>query len=163
MEIRPEDEGHVEGIRAVHRAAFGGEAEAGLVDALRAGGHVRLSLVAEDAGRVVGHILFSELNIDATPGLALAPMGVLPSHQRRGVGSALIRDALARVRELGHRIVVVLGHREYYPRFGFRAELAAPFESPYAGEHFMALELQPGALQGVRGRVAYAPPFDALA
>ena len=135
-----------------------------LVDALRAGGHARLSLVAEIDGDVVGHVLFSDLPIltdrGVVPALALAPVAVRPDQQRRGIGSALIRAGLAAARAAGHRIVVVLGHAEYYPRFGFSAKLAEPLSSPFSGrDSWMALELVPGALDGVEGAVQYAPPF----
>jgi putative acetyltransferase len=150
-------------IRDVVRAAFAQDAEADLVAALRAEGYVRYAAVAEWNGQVVGHILLSDLPIvtssGAVPALALAPLAVLPEFQRQGVGSALTRFALDACRHAGHRIVVVLGHPEYYPRFGFSAELARALESPYAGPSFMALELEAGALAGVLGRVEYAPPF----
>ena len=94
------------------------------------------------------------------PALALAPVAVRPDHQKRGIGSALIRAGLAACRADGHRIVVVLGHAEYYPRFGFSAKLAEPLASPFSGkDSWMALELVPGALDGVVGAVQYAPPF----
>jgi hypothetical protein len=94
------------------------------------------------------------------PALALAPVAVRPDHQKRGIGSALIRSGLEACRAGGHRIVVVLGHAEYYPRFGFSAKLAEPLSSPFSGrDSWMALELVPGALDGVVGTVQYAPPF----
>lgn len=164
--VRFESAADRDGIRAVNRAAFGQEDEARLVDALRAGGHVRASLVAEEEGRLVGHVLFSELRI-ATPAgtveaLALAPLAVLPSHQRRGIGSALTREGLRACRTAGHRIVVVLGHPVFYPRFGFSAGLAARLNSPFSGPEFMAAEIVPGALDGVAGEVVYPPPFGAF-
>jgi putative acetyltransferase len=159
-EEAPEDWG---AIRAVHRQAFGSEDEARLVDALRAGGHVRLSLVAEDGGRVIGHVLFSDLPVQTPQGtvaaLALAPLAVVPPRQRQGVGSLLVRAGLRACAERGHRIVVVLGHSGYYPRFGFSAALARPLKAPFSGEHWMAAELVPGALAGVSGEVRYSPPF----
>jgi putative acetyltransferase len=162
--IRPECPADHEAIRRIHRLAFGQDDEAVLVDALRAGGHARLSLVADVDGDVVGHILFSDLPIHTdrgiVPALALAPMAVRPDHQKRGIGSALIRAGLAECRANGHRIVVVLGHAEYYPRFGFSAKLAESLKSPFTGkESWMALELVPGALNDVAGEVEYAPPF----
>lgn len=162
--IRPETPSDMDAIGEVNRAAFGQEAEARLVDRLRYEGHVALSLVAmDDDANIVGHILFSRLPIvgeeTTTIALALAPMAVAPSLQRRGVGSALVDEGLRRCAELGHRIVIVLGHPEYYPRFGFRAALAEPLDAPFSGEAFMALELTPGALAGVQGRVEYPPPF----
>ena len=163
--IRPETTADHEAIRLVNRLAFGQDAEARLIDALREGGYVRLSLVAERDGQVAGHILFSDLPILALAGpvsaLALAPLAVLSSFQRQGIGSTLIRRGLQVCREQGHRIVIVLGHPDYYPRFGFSPELAANLESPYSGKpSFMALDLIPGALAGVAGRVQYPPPFN---
>lgn len=153
-------------IRQVNRLAFGGEGEARLVDALRDGGFARISLVAEEDGRIIGHILFSILTI-ATPqgeieALSLAPLAVVPSQQRRGIGSSLVREGLRACREAGHRIVIVLGHPEFYPRFGFSAKLTGPLRSPYSGPSFMAVELVPDALRGIEGEVRYPAPFDDL-
>ena len=161
--IRQEAADDLETIQTVHRLAFDGDEEARLVDALRAEGYARASLVAEAEGRVIGHILFSDLPIltpDATiPALSLAPLAVIPENQRQGVGSALVREGLQFCRVAGHRIVIVLGHPEFYPRFGFSAKLAGRLKSPYSGEAFMAMELVPGALDGVEGEVCYPPPF----
>jgi putative acetyltransferase len=161
--IRPETTVDLEAVRNVNRRAFAQQAEANLVDALRDGGHVRVSLVAEYEGQVVGHILFSDLLIITPTGpfpvLALAPLAVLPELQRQGIGSALVQAGLEACRTLEHRAVVVLGHPSYYPRFGFSSGLARRLEAPFSGEAFMALELQPGALAGVTGRVQYPPPF----
>jgi putative acetyltransferase len=164
--IRPETTADHPAIRDVNRTAFGGEGEAQLVDALRAGGYARVSLVADENGRVVGHILFSALVI-ATPqgsveALSLAPMAVVPSHQRQGIGSKLAAAGLRACQEAGHRIVIVLGHPEFYPRFGFSAELAERLTAPFSGPAFMALVLVPGALDGVDGEVRYPPPFSDL-
>jgi putative acetyltransferase len=163
--VRHEVAADHEAIRQVNQLAFGQDAEARLVDTLRDGGYFRLSLVAELAGQVVGHILFSDLPIvtaaGTVPGLALAPLAVLPEFQNRGIGSALVRKGLETCRDQGHGIVIVVGHPHFYPRFGFSTELAARLESPYAGEAFMALELVPGALDGVTGWVQYPPPFAA--
>ena len=163
---RPETTHDMEAIRAVNRLAFGGDDEARLVDALRDGGYARLSLVAEIDRQIVGHILFSDLLIvtpsETVPALALAPMAVLPDHQRQGIGSELARRGLAVCRELGHSIVIVLGHPDFYPRFGFSVELASRLQSVYSGESFMALELVAGALGGTDGEVLYPPPFGEL-
>jgi putative acetyltransferase len=164
--IRPETTSDQSSIREVNRLAFGREDEARLVEALRDGGHARASLVAEEGGQVVGHILFSELPIATEEGtveaLSLAPMAVTPSHQRHGIGSLLVREGLRACRESGHRIVVVLGHPEFYPQFGFSAKLAETLKSPFSGPAFMALELVPGALDGVEGEVRYPPPFESV-
>jgi putative acetyltransferase len=166
LEVRPERSDDFSAIRAVNQAAFGRPDEGKLVDALRAEGYAELSLVADDQGHVVGHVLFSHLDIVGqrltVAGLALAPLAVVPSRQRQGIGSALVREGLKRLRDQGHRIVLVVGHPAYYPRFGFSAELATKLNSPYAGDSFMALELAPGALQGVGGEVQYPGPFSAF-
>jgi putative acetyltransferase len=154
-------------VAAVHRAAFGGETESRLVDTLRRAPDFipGLSVVAETDGAVVGHILFSPIMIRGAPNwpaLALAPMAVLPGRQRRGVGSALVRFGLDAARRLGHDRVIVVGHAEYYPRFGFRPASAfgilAPFDVP--DDAFMVLELRPGALDDCSGRVCYPPAFS---
>lgn len=165
VEIRPEETRDVPGVWDANRDAFGREAEARLVDDLRDGGYARLSLVAEDEGRLVGHVMFSEAVIRTAGGqvgaLALGPVCVVPDRQGRGIGSALIRKGLDRCARAGHRIVVLLGHPDYYPRFGFSAERAGDLSSAYSGEAFMALELAPGALSGVVGEFEFAPPFGA--
>jgi putative acetyltransferase len=124
---------------------------------------VLLSFVAEVNRHVVGHILFSRMAIDTPTGeiaaVALAPMAVSPGYQRQGVGGNLIRYGLGRLRELGERIVLVVGHPAYYPRFGFSTEKAHAIESPFDADAFMALELTPGALHGIRGQVRYPRAF----
>ncbi len=164
VSIRPEAADDSESIQLVHRLAFDGDDEARLVDALRAEGYVRASMVAQAESRVIGHILFSDLPIltpEATiTALSLAPLAVIAEQQRQGIGSLLVREGLQFCRMHGHRIVVVLGHPEFYPRFGFSAKLAGRLKSPYSGEAFMALELVPGALDGVEGEVRYPPPFS---
>jgi putative acetyltransferase len=162
--IRPETTADLEAIRHVNRTAFGQDDEARLVDALRGGGYVRVSLVAEKVGQVVGHILFSDLPIvtqtETVRALAIAPMAVLPEFQKQGIGSALIRRGLEVCTEQGHRIVVVVGHPHFYQRFGFSPKMAARLDSPFSGQDFfMALELVPGVLDQVSGRVVYPPPF----
>ncbi len=166
MEIRREAPGDVPAIREVNRRAFGRQEEAWLVDELRDGEYARLSLVAEEAHRIIGHVLFSEAVIrtegGGTEALALGPVAVTPEHQGQGIGAALVREGLDRCTRVGHRVVVLLGHPGYYPRFGFSADLARNLSSPYSGDAFMALELVPGALRGVSGEFEFAPPFGAL-
>ena len=164
VELRPENREDRDAIRHVNNAAFGGDVEANLVDALRDGGFAEVSLVAELDGEIVGHILFSPVSIMTKAGtvdaMSLAPMAVVPGHQRMGIGSRLVKEGLEVCRQRGHAIVVVLGHPEFYPRFGFSAELAASLESPFGGgEAWMALELVTGSLAGIKGRVEYPPPF----
>lgn len=161
--IRAETPVDSQAIDHVVRAAFGQDDEMRLVQALRDGGHNLLSLVAEKNGEIIGQLLFTRLPIEGDKqtwnAVALAPLAVLPQFQRQGVGTALMKAGLQRLRELGETIVIVLGHKHYYPRFGFVAELAKPLQGPFSGVSWMALELTPGALQGVRGRVKYADPF----
>lgn len=165
--VRAEEAGDEDAICAVNDSAFGNKDKEGrLVGLLREQGLVRVSVVAIEEGEVIGHALFSAIQVvhdgEAVEALALAPVAVAPAHQRRGIGSALIREGLERCREAGHTACFVLGHKEYYPRFGFSNELAEPFECVYAGEHFMALELVPGALEHLRGEVRYSSPFSEL-
>lgn len=123
------------------------------------------SLVAVQGGRIVGHILFSRLVIEAGERIieaaALAPMAVHPECQRQGIGSALVRAGLEACRAAGIAAVVVLGHADYYPRFGFSAAAARGLRCPFpeAGDAFMALELKAGALNVSDAVVRYAPPF----
>ncbi len=163
-EEKPQDH---RGAFDVNTAAFESDAEARLVDALRESGFVRLSLVAELDGVIVGNVLFSRLPIVTATGvveaLALAPMAVHPQFQRRGIGTRLVENGLQLCHGAGHRIVLVLGHPQFYPRFGFSAHLAAPLSSPFGdGEAWMGLELVSGALTDVVGRVEYAAPFMSL-
>ena len=150
-------------VRSINETAFGRLDEADLVDGLRTEGAVLLSLVAEFEQRIVGHILFSRMSIetgsDPVLAAALAPMAVLPDHQRRGIGERLIRHGLNLLRRRGEQIVIVLGHPDYYPRFGFSSEKARSLASPFPPEAFMAMELSPGALDGVRGKVRYPAAF----
>jgi putative acetyltransferase len=168
MLIREETPADIEAIREINRLAFGGDAEGRLIDALRASGDVVLSLVAQVDGEVVGHILFSKLKAETTGGpvkaVALAPMAVTPEFQERGVGTALVERGLALCRERGYTVVVVLGHPDYYPRFGFSPAKGQALQSPYSelGAAYMALELVPGTLEGVSGSVRYPEPFASL-
>jgi putative acetyltransferase len=150
-------------IRKVTEAAFGRRDEADLIDGLRREGVVVLSLVARLGGQIVGHILFSRMAVEtetgSVPAVSLAPMAVLPDHQGRQVGSRLVRHGLTTLRERGERIVIVLGHKEYYPRFGFTSRKARCLASPFPPEAFMALELADGTLDGIRGTVKYPSAF----
>jgi putative acetyltransferase len=162
--IRAEQTGDAAAIYSLHCAAFPTDAEARLVDRLRANDHARMSLVAEADGALVGHVLFSPVSIVGHPadgsGLGLAPVAVLPTHQRMGVGSNLIREGLAACRQAGYRFIVLLGHPAYYPRFGFQKASLAGLQNEYgADEEFMVLELQPGSLPVVGGLVKYGAEF----
>ena len=163
--IRAESAADWRVIREVNVRAFGRDDEARLVEALRASADfaAALSLVAIDDGRVVGHILFSGIHIRTVerllPALALAPVAVLPERQNQGIGSALIRHGLEECRRLGHRIVVVVGHPNYYPRFGFSSARAKGLDAPFPDAAFMVQELVAGALDGVCGTVEYPSAF----
>jgi putative acetyltransferase len=155
---RPED---LPAIRGVNDAAFDQPLEGRIVDALRAHGAVRLSLVAEVDGQVVGHILFSPVTSAGAEGLGLGPMAVMPSQQRRGVGAALIEAGLTRLRAAGCPFVVVLGHDGYYTRFGFvpasRHGLRCEWDVP--DEAFMVHVLDPAATAAAAGLIRYRPEF----
>ena len=167
--VREEVQTDLDEIRTVITSAFGQTAEADLVDALRDQGDEVLSMVAvTETGAVVGHILFSRISIVSShnriDALALAPMAVLPKHQREGIGSQLVCTGIDQCKALSERIIIVVGHPEYYPRFGFSSTAAktitAPFDVP--ANAWMAMELAPGALQGVAGKVEYPPAFQAV-
>lgn len=164
MRVRPEEPHDPPAIRAVNEAAFGTPLEADIVDALRARGKARISLVAEARAQVVGHVLFSPVSLAGHAGLplvGLGPMAVLPAHQRRGIGSALVRRGLEFCRAQRHAAVVVLGHPGYYPRFGFvpasRYRIRSGYDVP--DDVFMVVELRPGSLRDVSGTVAYDEAF----
>jgi putative acetyltransferase len=164
MRIRPEAKGDGAAVRAVNEAAFETSAEADLVEALHRKGVSLVSLVAEVDSEVVGHILFSAVTLVDHIGLrvgGLGPMAVLPAYQRKGVGAALVRAGLARCKDLGCCAVVVVGHPEYYPRFGFvpahRYALRCEYDVP--AEVFMVAELEAGALNAASGLVRYDDVF----
>jgi putative acetyltransferase len=160
--IRPESESDRQAIRVVHRAAFGQEDEALLVDNLRESEAFlpELSLVAELEASIVGHVVLSRAQLDDRPVLALGPIGVVPTFQHHGIGAALMRSSLERALGLGEELVVLLGHPEYYPRFGFvpASRLGIKPPRPWSDAAFMALELRPGAARG-GGAFAYPAAF----
>jgi putative acetyltransferase len=162
--IRPECAGDAPVVAALNREAFGGDEEVLLIERLRADRLIAVSLVAVEDASLVGHILFSDLavEVDGRPvrAVSLAPMCVRTDRQRQGIGSVLVRAGLDAVRDAGYAAVIVLGHPEFYPRFGFSAALAARLAAPFAGPAFMAVELVPGALDGTRGAVTYPPAFQ---
>lgn len=177
--IRPEAAEDAAAVRLVNEQAFARPNEADLVAALRANASPIISLVAELDGLVVGHILFSPVLVETRPGaspsegappsgpftaLGLGPMAVLPAYQQQGIGSALARAGLAACRDLGQEIVVVLGHPDFYPRFGFAPARARGLYSEYdvPDDVFMVVELREGALAGRSGLVRYRPEFSAV-
>ena len=165
LEIRPEKSEDEAAIRQVNEEAFSQKEEAEIIEKLRSRGVLTLSLVAVQDDSVIGHIAFSPVKVESErstfEAITLAPMAVLSAYQSKGIGSQLVRAGLEECRHLGHEIVFVLGHPDYYPRFGF--VLAKPkgieceFEVP--DEAWMVLELQEGALAGRRGRVMFQPEF----
>ena len=164
MQIRFERCEDAPRIHALHRAAFGSALEGDIVDALRAAGVPLISLVAVDEGEEVGHILFSPVTITGAAGIqivALGPIAVLPDRQRRGIGSALVNAGIEECRKAGVRAVFVVGHAEYYPRFGFvqAARFGISCEFDVADEVFRVLELVEGALQGTAGVVHFHDAF----
>jgi putative acetyltransferase len=163
---RPED---VAEVRRVNELAFEQPAEANLVDKLRLACSDALSLVAVEDG-VVGHILFTPVVVESgerrVSGMGLAPMAVAPDHQRRGIGSELVRRGLEILRQRGCPFVVVVGHPEYYPRFGFEPASTRGLVSQWEGipdAAFMVLILDGRAMTGVSGVARYREEFDEVA
>jgi len=165
IEVRFESEYDYPAVRRVNELAFGQKNEADLVEALRHAANPRISLVAVLDDQIVGHIFFSPVSVESETGaftaLGLAPMAVLPEYQRRGIGSQLIREGLVACQKLGHDLVFVVGHPEYYPRFGFRPARHRGFSCEFdvPDEVFMVAELAAGAANGRRGMVRYLPQF----
>ena len=165
MNIRKEGPQDVDAVRLVNERAFGQPDEARIVDALR-GLADAISLVAVIDHQVVGHILFTPVSIDDADSrlsaAGLAPMAVLPEFQRRGIGSALVNAGLDACRAAGCDLVVVLGHPDFYPRFGFVVAAAHGLrcEYPAPPEAFMVIELRSGSLAQARGLVRYRPEFS---
>ena len=162
MIVRPEQDEDRAAVRSLVEAAFGRPKEAELVDRLREDPDLLLSLVAESEGRICGQVMFSRLASGAGLALAqLSPLAVEPAAQRSGVGGTLIMAGLQACRWRGLDGVVVLGHPDYYPRFGFSADAAAALVSPFSGlAAFMAVALKPGV--ALEGEVRLAAAFDGL-
>ncbi|MEG3981392.1 N-acetyltransferase [Microcoleus sp. D3_18a_C4] len=166
MDIRTEKPEDVEAVRNINIAAFGRENEANLVDRLR-GIASTFSFVAVQSDRIVGHIFFSPVVVAGKCSstlsiLGLAPVAVLPNYQRQGIGTLLIREGLKECGRSGFQAVVVLGHPDFYPRFGFipasRKTLKCEYDVP--DEAFMVLELESRALQDCSGTVKYRSEFS---
>ena len=164
MHIRHDRPSDATAIRAVNEAAFDSSVEADIIEVLKKDQDSLVSLVAESDSQIVGHILFSPVSLAGHAGIflmGLGPMAVLPTHQRQSIGSTLVREGLNRCRMMGCDAVVVLGHPEYYPRFGFVPAssfgISCEYDAP--DEVFMLVELQPGSLQGANGKVIYHEAF----
>ncbi|WP_373489000.1 GNAT family N-acetyltransferase [Blastomonas sp.] len=166
MHIRTALPGDADAIFAVHSAAFGAEDEARLVGMLEADGDMLVSLVAELDETIIGHIAFSWMHVIADTAhwrcAGLAPLGVLPGHQRNRVGSKLVEHGLNILRAEAYAACFVLGDVDYYARFGFDPARAAPFVSSFSGVHFMALYLDTGLAIPQSGSADYAPAFGRL-
>jgi putative acetyltransferase len=164
--IRNESPGDELPVRRVNELAFGRPGEADLVDRLRERCPDALSLVAEAGGEVVGHVFFTPVEVgygrDQARGMGLAPVAVLTSLQKRGIGSALIRAGIERLKAGGCPYIVVLGHPEYYHRFGFvpasRYGMRPEWEVP--DETFMLLLLNEAVEERLKGTVSYHPEFN---
>lgn len=162
VEIREEQPGDIRQIRALHERAFAQGLEAGIVDALRSNAAVLLSLVAIAAGRLVGHVMYSPASIDGKiAGAALGPMAVEPELQRRGIGSELVRAGNEKLEEAGLPFIIVLGHADFYPRFGFRpaAHRKVTCDWNVPDDAFMLLVLDERRMRGVSGRARYRDEF----
>jgi putative acetyltransferase len=164
IEIRSEQPADLAAIREVNRRAFGQEQEGRIVDAIRAHGAARVSLVAVDRGRIVGHILYSPASISTVTGAALGPMAVVPDAQRQRIGSRLVEAGNARLAADGCPFIVVVGHPEFYPRFGFQpaSALGITCEWDVPDDAFMLLVLDRGRMRGVSGRAAFRPEFSTV-
>ena len=166
LTIRPELPKDFSIVFEIHKRAFGRPEEAQLVETLRRVANPQISLVAVRDVQVVGHIFFSPVTIEgqrsSMQALGLAPMAVAPELQNQGIGSLLVNEGLNVARRMEQNVIVVLGHSDYYPRFGFaiasRKGLRCEFPAP--DEAFMVAELIPGALCGVSGLVKYLPEFS---
>lgn len=161
--IRPERDADAAAVRRVHISAFPTPAEADLVERLRASGKAVIELVALDGDSIVGHILFSPVTLEplaGSVGLGLAPVAVMPDHEKHGVGRRLIQNGLAECRRWGAGFVVVIGDPPYYSRFGFEPAARHGLRSEYdAGDSFMVFELASGTLPPPGTLVKYAPEF----
>jgi putative acetyltransferase len=165
INIRQETNEDIENIHYVNEQAFGQPQEANIISKLRTRGKVSLSLVAIEDGNIIGHILFSPVTIESNKGsfeaITLAPMAVLPEYQHKGIGSKLVVAGIEECRRLGFEMVTVLGHPDFYPRFGFVPAqpkgINCEFDVPE--EAWMILELEQGALTGRKGTVKFQPEF----
>ena len=164
IEIRDEQPGDAAAVREVNRLAFGQDDEGRIVDALRANGAAILSLVAVDNDAILGHIMFSPLSVGDVIGAGLGPMAVVPSHQRQGIGSRLVQAGVERLRGANCPFIVVIGHPEFYPRFGFQpaATYGLTCEWNVSADAFMVHALDPDVTRRLRGLAQYRPEFSAL-
>jgi putative acetyltransferase len=166
MKIRQENPQDFKAVYSINRLAFEQEGENQLIEKIREGDTFipELSLVAEQDGKIIGHILFSKIKIigeQTYPSLVLAPMSVHPDFQNKGIGSELVTIGLQIAKNLQFEHIIVLGHKDYYPKFGFQKastwNIRCSFEVP--DDHFMAIELVDGSLKNKSVLVEYPPVF----
>jgi putative acetyltransferase len=165
MQIRDEQAGDKDYIRWVLLEAFETDTEANLVDALRDSGVELISKIAIQEQKVVGHILFSPVTVNGNSKImGLAPMAVLPEWQNQGIGSALVNEGLKACKQAGYDAVAVLGHPDYYPRFGFAPSVNYGLKSEYdvPAEVFMILELNKDTLRNINGTIKYHRVFNEI-
>jgi putative acetyltransferase len=165
IEIREERSDDVAAVREVNRRAFGQDQESNIVDALRTNGGALLSLVGTVNGQVAEHIMYSPLTVaENVHGVALGPMAVVPEYQRRGIGTKLIEAGNRKIKDAGYPFIIVVGHAEYYPRFGFRSasEYGIKCEWDVPDEVFMLLVLNEAKMQGASGLAKYRHEFSTI-
>jgi putative acetyltransferase len=168
INIRQEQPEDIAAIRSLNIEAFGRPQEANLIEMLRTSGGILLSLVAANEDQIVGHILYSPVTVGSgekkIAGAGLGPMAVLPEYQRRGIGAKLIEFGTKRLKQSGCPFIVVLGHAEYYPRFGFRAasEYGLKCEWNVPDNAFMALVLDESKISGLSGLAKYQGEFSSV-
>jgi len=165
IEIREERSDDVAAVREVNRRAFGQDQESNIVDALRTNGAALLSLVATVNGQVAGHIMYSPLTVaENVLGVALGPMAVVPEYQRQGIGTQLIEAGNRKIKDAGYPFIIVVGHAEYYPRFGFRPanEYGIRCEWDVPDDVFMLLVLDQAKMEGVSGLAKYRHEFSSV-
>lgn len=160
IEIRQEKPGDEASIRRINEAAFSEVIEANIVDALRQACDHFVSFVAVEGKNIVGHILFTPATLDGTNavGMGLGPMGVSPAHQNQGIGTLLVRHGLDYLQKSGCPFVIVLGHAEYYPRFGFERASRYKIQSQWENvpdEAFLILAFDKNALPKAGGIARY--------
>lgn len=168
MQIRPEKSSDIDKVWEINVAAFETDTEAKIVNALRETCKSYISLVAEVDGEIAGHILFTPVElVDDRSGLklmGLGPMAIMPKYQNKGIGSQLVKEGLEQCLRQGYDAVVVLGHPNYYPRFGFVPSIKYGIRSEYEvpDEVFMILELKKNSLKGKSGIIKYNSAFDSV-
>ena len=167
MKIRDERKEDYKDIKSLNDLAFQGPVEGEIVDKIRSSSTDIVSLVAADENLIIGHIFFSPVTVISgegeIKGMGLGPMAVLPEFQNKGIGSALVKEGLKILRNKDCSFVIVLGHKDYYPRFGFEAASKFGLSSQWEGvpdEAFMVLFLDKSLAGRVSGVVSYRPEFN---